>query len=201
MPLGAHVLGSLGISLPLTLSLSHIQSPWVHPVFRWTTSSFSCCPRNCSSLAVTSASNPTAHLIDAGALESMIARPRGALVDDVGRGPPQGGPLPLEAEIAHPRDVLIAVAKVVREEQRQALDLAEEGALDGDVLDVGGLGELEGLGGLGLLGRGEVEVVAVEEQTEGLGRAGGGRGAQEEGVELYLGGKPEKGKEKSSRLV
>lgn len=109
--------------------------------------------------------------------------------EDVGRGPAQLHPLPLEAEVRDPRDVLVAVAKIVREEKGEALDLAKLGPLDGEVLNLGGLRELELLLGGGVLGRLEVDVLPVLEDLERLGRAGRLRGADQDRVQLDLPGK------------
>ena len=73
-------------------------------------------------------------------------------------------------------------------EEGQPLHLTKERALDGYVLHVGRLRELKQLRGAGLLGGGEVEVVAVDEDLEGArGRLGVGC-AQLDGVQLYLAG-------------
>lgn len=118
--------------------------------------------------------NAAPHLVDARPLDLVIPRLRGRLVDDVGRRLAQLGPLALEAHVAHARDVLVAVAKVVDEEEAQPLHLAEEGALDGDLLHGRRLRQLQLLHGLEVLGRREVEVVAVDVQVQRLGRRGGG---------------------------
>lgn len=97
-------------------------------------------------------------------------------------------PFSLETEVRYPRDVLLAVAKVVREEQGQSLHLSELGALHGDVLDLGRLRELEFLFGGCVLGRLEVDVLLVLEDLECLGRAGRLRGADEYRMQLYLPG-------------
>lgn len=79
-------------------------------------------------------------------------------------------------------------AVVVLEEEVEVVRVAEQGALDGEFLDVGGAGELQRLGGLEVGGGGEVEVVAVGEEFQGLG---GGRmrgGAEEDRVQAYNAG-------------
>ncbi|ROW03671.1 hypothetical protein VMCG_05483 [Cytospora schulzeri] len=112
------------------------------------------------------------------------------LVDDVGRRPAQLHPLAPEAQVADPRDVLVPVPEVVREEEGQPLDLAEPGALHGQVLDLRGLRQLELLVRGEVLGRLEVDVLLVLEDLEGPGRAGGLRGADEDRVQLDLAGEP-----------
>ena len=118
----------------------------------------------------------------------MITRVRRGLVQDVGRGSAQLHPLALEADVRDPGDVLVAVAKVVGEEERQPAHLAEEGALDRQLLDVRGSRQLKGLRGLGFLGGGKVDLFAVDEDFEGFGRGRGVGGAEGDGVELDLAG-------------
>lgn len=136
--------------------------------------------------AVPSPANVAAHLVDAGALEGVVPRLGRRLVDDVGGRPAQPRPLAPEADVADARDVLGAVPEVVGQEEAQPLHLAEEGALDGYLLDLGGLGELERLHGLQVLGGGEVEVVAVDEEVAGPRGRVGRRGPEEDGVQLDL---------------
>lgn len=121
-------------------------------------------------------------------LHLMIPRIRRRLIKYILRRPPQRRPLAAEAEVRDARDVLVAVAKVVGEEERQAAHGVEARAPHGEFLDLRGLAELKGLGRRGVVGRGEVDVVPVEEDVQGLGGRGGGGGAQEDGVEFYLGG-------------
>lgn len=116
----------------------------------------------------------------------MVPRVRRRLVDDVGRGAAELHPLPAEADVREARHVVVAAAEVVGEEERQALDAAEAGAADGELLDVRGLRELELLRRLLVLGRREVEVLAVLEDAQRARRAGRLRRAQEDGVELDL---------------
>lgn len=70
-------------------------------------------------------SNPAPHLVHARPLDLVITGVRCRLVDDVCGRPTELHPLPLEAEIRDPRDVLLAVPKVVREEERQPADGVE----------------------------------------------------------------------------
>lgn len=135
-----------------------------------------------------SAPNPAPHPIHARSLQSVIPRLRRRLVQDVGRRLAQPRPLAAEADVADARDVLVAVAEVVREEEHEAVHLGEERAPDGDLLHVRRLRELERLDGPGVLGGGEVEVVAVDVQVEGSWCRGRGGGAEEDGVEFDLGG-------------
>lgn len=107
---------------------------------------------------------------------------RGSAHENVGRGAPNLSPFSLEPEVRDPRGVLLAVAKVVREEQGQALNLSKLGALHRDVLHLGRLGELELLFGGCVLGRLEVDVLPILEDLERLGRAGRLRGTDEDRV-------------------
>lgn len=125
------------------------------------------------------------HPINTRPLQLVIPWIRRRLIDDLLGRPPQRHPLPLEPQVRHPRDVLLAAREVVLEEEGQPLHRAELGALDGELLHLGRLREVKGLRGLGLLGRGEVEV-EVGEDLEGARRAGGGRREERDGVQLYL---------------
>lgn len=99
----------------------------------------------------------------------MIPRLRRGLVQDIRGSLAQTRPLALEADVADARDVV--AAKVVDEEEHQPLHLAEQRALDGDLLHVRRLRQLQHLHRLGVLGRREVQVVAVDVEVERLGRA------------------------------
>ena len=57
---------------------------------------------------------------------------------------------------------------------------SEPTAPDGDVLDLGGLGERKFLDRGEVGSGGEVELGAVDEDFESLGRRGGGRGTDED---------------------
>lgn len=127
------------------------------------------------------------HPIDTRSLQLMISRIRRRLIDNLLGRPPKRHPLPLEPQVRHPRDVLLAAREIVLEEEGQPLHGAELGPLDGELLHLGGLREVKGLCGLGLFRRGEVEV-EVGEDLEGAGRGGGGRGKEGDGVQLYLAG-------------
>lgn len=100
----------------------------------------------------------------------MITRVRRGLIQDVRRGAPELHPLPSKTHVAQPRDVLVAIAKVVREEERQPPYSAELGPLDRELLHLGRARQLEGLRALALLGGAEVDVVAVDDDFERLGR-------------------------------
>lgn len=120
----------------------------------------------------------------------MIPRLRRRLIQNIRRRPAQLRPLTLKPQIANPRDILLAVAEIVHEEQRQRVHAVEERAPHGDLLQVGRLREFQLLYGLELFGGGEVQGVPVGEEAEGFGGAGGGGGAEEDGVEFDLGSKP-----------
>lgn len=111
----------------------------------------------------------------------MIPRIRRPLIKHFNWLTAQPHKLPLERQIAEARHL---VAVIIFHEQRQAVRVAEQGALDGDFLDAGGSREMDGLCGGNIGCGGEVEVVVVNKQVEGLGRRGGVGGAEEEGVEF-----------------
>lgn len=110
-------------------------------------------------------SNPTPHLIHTRPLDLVIPRLRSSLINNISRRASKLRPLALEPNIRNPRDVLVPVAKVVREEEHETLDLAEQRTADGDFLELTRLGELEGLHGVELLGGGKVDVVPVDEEV------------------------------------
>lgn len=117
----------------------------------------------------------------------MIRRPSRCLINDILWRLSPCHPLPLEPDITNPRLVFFSLGKIIREEQAQPLDGVEPRSLDGQFLDLRGLGKLELLGCGGVFGLGEIVDVGVGEQAEGSrGRRAGG-GAQEDGVEFYLG--------------
>ena len=97
-------------------------------------------------------------------------------------------PSPITSAASFDDELFRAIGEVVGKEKRQPLHLAEEGALDGDVLHVGRLRELKQLGRAGLVGGGEVEVVAVDEDLEGARGALRVGGAELDGVQFYLAG-------------
>lgn len=107
----------------------------------------------------------------------MITRIRGRLIQNPLRRTPQPHPLPLKPQIPHPRHVLLAIPEIILKEQTQALRLAKQCPLDGDILHLGGLGEVQLLRGRELRGEVEVDVVAVDEELEGAGGGGRLRGA------------------------
>ncbi len=104
----------------------------------------------------------------------MIRRVRGSLIQDIRRRLPQLHKIALEPQITTPRHL---VAIIILHEQRQVLDLPEQRTLDGDILDLGRLRELEFLDGSEVSGGAEIEIIAVDEEFERLGCGGGGRGA------------------------
>lgn len=95
------------------------------------------------------------------AFDSVVVRIRHGLVENLRRRATELHPLALEAEITHSRDlglgllltliIILALAvrfaeagaEVIHEVQRQALDLAEERTLHGDLLYLGRLAQLE----------------------------------------------------------
>lgn len=127
----------------------------------------------------------------------MVVRVGRSLVEDIRRRATQLHPLALEAQVAQPRNLLLLLTfvtivvvtvttttntKVVLEEQRHPLHLAEEGPLDGQLLHLGRLRQLEGLRRRQLLRRLEVHVLPVDEHLQRARRRGGGRAAQQDRV-------------------
>lgn len=117
----------------------------------------------------------------------MIRRPSRRLVDDILRRLSQRHPLSLETNITDSRLILLSLGKIIREKQAQSLHGVELGSLDGQFLDFRSLGELEFLCRSGVLGLTEIVDVGVGEEAEGARGRGGGRGAQEDGVQFDLG--------------
>ena len=117
----------------------------------------------------------------------MILRISRRLIQEIHRLATQLHPLAFKPNVAYPRLVLFTLAPIVLEKQVQRSYRIEERAFDGDFLDVVALCELEYLGWWEIGGSAEVEVVAVDEEFEGLGCAGGGGGAEEDAVEADLG--------------
>ncbi len=66
----------------------------------------------------------------------MILRIRRPLIEHLNRLTTQPHKLSLERQVADPSDI---VTEIIFDEQRQAISIAEEGALDGNLLDVRGL--------------------------------------------------------------
>lgn len=118
----------------------------------------------------------------------MVTRVGGQLDHEIDRLLVQLHKVALESQIGHPGFVFVAVAPVVLEEQSQGAGGVEQGALDGYLLHLARLADLEGLGRWLLRGSAEVEGVVVEEDVEGLG--GGGRGgcADQDAVQPDLAG-------------
>lgn len=111
----------------------------------------------------------TPHLISTRPLKLMITRIRRRLIHDIRRRPPQLHPLPPKPHIPDPRNVLVPIPEVVREEQTQPPHSAELCPLDIQLLHLGRLRELKSLRPLALLGDPEVDVVAVDDDFERLG--------------------------------
>lgn len=124
-----------------------------------------------------SPAQPTPHPQHIRPLHLMITWIRGRLIQNPLRRAPQLHPLPLKPQIPQPRHVLLPVPEIILKEQTQALCLAKQRPLDGDILYLGGLGEVQLLRGRELRGEVEVDVVAVDEELEGAGGGGGLRGA------------------------
>lgn len=106
----------------------------------------------------------------------MIPWIRCPLIQHFHRLAAQPRKLPLEAQIADPAHL---VAIIILHEQRQAVGVPEQRALDGNLLDIRGLGQGQSLRGMGVRGGRKVQVVFVEEEVEGFGRGGGVGGTDE----------------------
>lgn len=91
---------------------------------------------SCVSYSRATASNPAPHLVDIRPLNLMVTRVSRCLVEDVRWSPAQLHPLSLKPKIAEAGNVLIAVTKVVWEEQRHPLHLAKPGSLERELLDL-----------------------------------------------------------------
>jgi len=105
----------------------------------------------------------TPHLIHIRPLDLVITRIRRRLVQNIRRRATKLHPLPPKAYIPQPRDVLVAVAKVVRKEQTQPSHGAELGPFYVELLHFGRLRQLKRLRPLALLRDAEVDIVAVDD--------------------------------------
>lgn len=92
-------------------------------------------------------------------------------------------PIPFEAQITNPRYI---IPEIVLHEKRQVLYLAKKRSFDGYFLDLGRLRKLKFLRWLEIRRDAEVKIVPVDEDLEGLRGTIGGRGADQDGVELDL---------------
>ena len=114
---------------------------------------------------------PASHLVHTRPLNLMIIRIRSRFVQNIRRRPPQLHPITLKAQIAHPTNI---IPIIILHKQCQALYLPEQRSLDSNILNLRGLRQGEFLGGSEVAGGAEIEIVAVDEDFEGLGRGGGG---------------------------
>ena len=111
----------------------------------------------------------TPHRVHIRPLDLMITRIRRGLVQDIRRRPAQLHPLAPETNVPQPRDVLIPIAKVVREEQAQPPYSAELGPLDGQLLHLGRAREFKRLCPLRFRRDAEVDIVPVDDDLKGFG--------------------------------
>lgn len=133
----------------------------------------------------------TPHLINPNPLNLMIPRIRRRLIENITRRPSQLHPqLPLKPNITESSNIILPIREVIDKKQRHPSNRAKPRPLDGNLLDLGCLRQLKGLRGFHLLGDGEVDVVAVDDDLEGARGGGGGGCPEEEGVEFYLTCKP-----------
>jgi hypothetical protein len=102
------------------------------------------------------------------------------------RLPIQCHKLPFESQIANPCHVFIPFSVIVFKEQRQARSHIPMSAIQWDLNDVRRLGKDEFLDRLKVAGSGEVKVVAVAEELEGLRGAGGVGSPNKDRMELDL---------------
>ena len=107
------------------------------------------------------------HLIDVRTLHSMISRIRSRLIQNIRWRLAELHPIPFESQITHPRDI---ISIIILHKKRQILNLAKKCSLDLDILNLWGLREAEFLRGSQVRCSWEVDVVAVYEDFEGLGR-------------------------------
>jgi len=105
------------------------------------------------------------HLIHIRALQCMIRRICCSLVQNVGRRLAQLHPISLEPQITDPRNI---ISVIILHKQRQALHLAKERSFDRNILDLRGLRKAKFLSGSKIIGRGEINIVAVYEDFESL---------------------------------
>ena len=132
-------------------------------------------------------SNPSINPLN----HSVILRIGRSLVQHRHRLPVQSHILALEPEEPNARDVVLPVAPVVLEEQRDRRSRVPVRAVQRDLENVPvrtcqGLRDVEFLRRIEVGGGREVEVGPVAEELDGFRGGGGGRGVDEEGVEFDL---------------
>ena len=105
------------------------------------------------------------HLINIRAFQRMISRICRRFIQDVCWRLSQLHPIALKPQVTNPRDI---ISIIILDKQRQTLHLAKESSFDRDILDLGRLREDKFLGGRKITCGGEIDVVAVYEDFEGL---------------------------------
>lgn len=141
-----------------------------------------------SASATTRSADAASHAQRARSLHLVIRGVGGGLVQEIDGLLVQLHELALEGKVGNACDVLFALAEVVLEKEGERAGGVEECAFDGHLLDVVGLGELEGLRGLQVGCSAEVEVVTVQEDFECLGSGIGRAGTDKNGVQADLAG-------------
>lgn len=109
----------------------------------------------------------------------MILRIRRLLIQHLKRLPVQLCKLSLEPNPIQPRNI---IPVIVFHKQRQVVRIPKLSPLHLQLLDIVGLRDGESLRRLEVGGGGEVEIVFVVVDFQGLGTAVGGGGADEDGV-------------------
>lgn len=107
----------------------------------------------------------------------MILRIRRLLIQHLDRLSAQILNLPLKPHPPNPRNI---ISVIILHIQIQIVRVPKQRSLDGNLLDVIGTGQGEGLGGREVSGGGEVEGIVVDEEFEGAGGGGGVGGADED---------------------
>ena len=111
----------------------------------------------------------------------MILRVRRLLIENLKRLPIQLRKLSLESNPIQPCNI---IPVVILQKQRQIVRIPKLRPLHLQLLDVIGLRDGKSLRRLEIRSGGEVEVVLVVVDFEGLGTAVGGGGSDEDGVQL-----------------
>lgn len=126
----------------------------------------------------------TSHMIRPHPFNLMITRIRSRFIKNIRGRLSQHHPIALKPQITHSTNIL---PPIILHKKRQTLYFPKKRPLDPDILHFTRLTQFKSLRGLHFRRGAEIEIVAVDEDFQGFG--GGGRvgGADEEGVEFYLG--------------
>lgn len=121
----------------------------------------------------------------------MIIRVGSSFVQEADGLTIQSHELTLETNVANLGDVVLAVSPIILEEESDRCGGIPMSAVQREFEDIGagyGLRDLDGLGRGELGGSGEVEIIAVLEQLDGLRSSGSWCSVQEERVKFDLAG-------------